>query len=56
MSPNKLFRILCNLLGQNMLEIKVEITQRILQTKVSQAHYIGVSICSDGSVNSMFEF
>jgi len=28
----------------------------MLQTKVSQARYVGVPICSDGSVNSMFGF
>ena len=39
-----------------MLYIKVEISWRMLQTRVSQAHYIDVSICSDGSVNSMSGF
>jgi hypothetical protein len=28
----------------------------MLQTGVSQTHYVGVPICSDGSVNSMFGF
>jgi hypothetical protein len=28
----------------------------MLQTKVSQARYVGVPIYSDGSVNSMFGF
>jgi len=28
----------------------------MLQTKVSQARYVTILICSDGSVNSMFEF
>ena len=56
MSLNKLSRILCYQLGWNMFEIEVEITWRTLQTKVSQACYVGVSICSDGSVNSMLRF
>jgi hypothetical protein len=39
-----------------MFEIEVEITWRILQTGVSQACYVSVLICSDGSVNSIFRF
>jgi hypothetical protein len=39
-----------------MFEIEVEITWRTLQTGVSQACYVGVSIYSDGSVNSIFRF
>jgi hypothetical protein len=39
-----------------MFEIKVEIIWRMLQTVVSQARYIDVSIYSDESVNSIFEF
>ena len=39
-----------------MFEIQVEITWRMLQTRVSQACYVGVPIYSDGSVNSMFGF
>jgi hypothetical protein len=56
MSLNDLSRKLCDRLGWNMFEIEVEITWRTLQTKVSQACYVGVSICSDGSVNSMLRF
>jgi hypothetical protein len=39
-----------------MFEIEVEITWRMLQTRVSQACYVDILICSYGSVNSMFEF
>jgi len=39
-----------------MFEIEVEITWRMLQTRVSQACYVDILICSDGSVNSMFGF
>jgi hypothetical protein len=39
-----------------MFEIEVEITLRMLQTRISQARYINISVCSDESVNSMFEF
>jgi hypothetical protein len=39
-----------------MFEIEIEITWRILQTGVSQACYVNVSICSDGSVNLIFGF
>jgi hypothetical protein len=39
-----------------MFEIKVEIIWRMLKTVVSQARYIDVSIYSDESVNSIFEF
>jgi len=39
-----------------MFEIEVEITCRMLQTRASQTHYVVVPICSDKSVNSMFEF
>jgi len=56
MSLNELSRILCDQLGWNMFEIEVEITWRTMQTRVSQACYVGVSICSDGSVNSMLRF
>jgi hypothetical protein len=38
-----------------MFEIEVEITWRMLQTRVSQTCYIGVPI-HDENVNSMFEF
>jgi hypothetical protein len=38
-----------------MLEIKVEITLRIMQTRISQARYVGELICSDRSVSFMFE-
>jgi len=39
-----------------MFEIEVEITLKMLQTRISQARYINISVCSDESVNSMFEF
>jgi hypothetical protein len=39
-----------------MFEIEVEITWRMLQIDVSQAHYVGVPICSNENVNSMFGF
>jgi hypothetical protein len=39
-----------------MFEIEVEITLKMLQTRISQALYINISVCSDESVNSMFEF
>jgi len=38
-----------------MFEIKIEITWRMLQIEVSQAHYVSVP-CSDESVISMFGF
>jgi hypothetical protein len=38
-----------------MFEIEVEITWRMLQTRVSQTCYIGVPI-HDENVNSMFKF
>jgi len=56
MSLNKLLRILYDRLDWNMFEIEVEITWRILQTRVSQARYVDIPICSDMSVDSMFEF
>jgi len=56
MSLNKLLRILHDRFGWNIFEIEVEITWRILQTRVSQARYVGIPICSDMSVDSMFEF
>ena len=39
-----------------MFEIKVKITWRMLQTRVSQICYVCVPIYNDGSVNSMFGF
>jgi hypothetical protein len=39
-----------------MFEIKIEIIWRMLQTEVSQARYVDVSVYNDESVNSMFEF
>jgi 3-dehydroquinate synthase class II len=39
-----------------MFKIEVEITWKMLQTGVSQACYVSVLICSDGSVNSIFRF
>jgi hypothetical protein len=39
-----------------MFEIEVEITWRMLQIDVSQAHYVSVPICSNESVYSMFGF
>jgi hypothetical protein len=39
-----------------MFEIEVEITLRMLQTRISQSRYFNISVCSDESVNSMFEF
>jgi hypothetical protein len=53
---NKLSKMLCDRFGWNMFEIEVEITCRMLQTRASQTHYVVVPICSDKSVNSMFEF
>jgi hypothetical protein len=46
--------MLCDQLGWNMFEIDVEITLRMLQIKVSQSRDVGVPICSDESVNSIF--
>jgi len=40
----------------NIFEIDVGITWMMLQTRVSQAYYIGVAICSCKGVNSMFGF
>jgi uncharacterized protein (DUF2132 family) len=56
MSLNELSRILCDRFGWNIFEIEVEITWRTLQTRASQACYVGVSISSDGSVNSTLRF
>ena len=56
MSLNELSKMLCDWLGLNIFEIDVGITWMMLQTGVSQAHYIGVAICSDKGVNSMFGF
>lgn len=56
MSLNELSRMLCDWLDWNIFEIEVDITQRILQTRVNQAHYISVLTYSKGSVNSMFGF
>ena len=39
-----------------MFEIEVEITWRILQIDVSQAYYVGILICRNKSVNSIFGF
>jgi len=47
--------MLCDRLGWNMFKIKVEITWRMLQTGISQACYVGVPICSDGSVLQCLE-
>ena len=55
-SLNELSKMLCDWLDLNIFEIDVGITWMMLQTGVSQAHYIGVAICSDKGVNSMFEF
>ena len=42
--------------GQNMLEIEVNITWKMLQIRISQAIYISIPIYSDRNVKSMFEF
>ena len=46
----RLFKMLCDQLGWNMFKIKVEITWRMLQTGISRACYVDVTIYSDGSV------
>jgi len=51
----RLSRMLCDRLGWNMFKIEVEITWRMLQTGISQACYVGVPICSDGSVLQCLE-
>jgi hypothetical protein len=56
MSLNELSKMLYDRLGWNVFETEVEITWRMLQIDVSQAHYVGVPICSNESVNSMFGF
>jgi hypothetical protein len=48
--------MLCDQLGWNMFEIKVEITWRMLQIEVSQSRDVGVPICSDESVNLIIRF
>jgi hypothetical protein len=56
MSLNELSKVLCNQLDWNIFEIVVEITWRMLQTRVNQACYVGIPIYSIGSVNSIFRF
>jgi hypothetical protein len=56
MSLNELSKMLYDRLGWNVFETEVEITWRMLQIDVSQAHYVGVPICSNESLNSMFGF
>jgi len=56
MSLNELSRMLCNRLGWNIFEIKVEITWRMLQIGINQAHYVSKPIYSNGNVNSIFRF
>ena len=53
---NKLSRVLYVRFGNNIFEIEVEITWKMFQTVVSQARYVGVPVCSEKSVNSMFRF
>jgi hypothetical protein len=48
--------MLCDQLGWNMFEIKVEITWRMLQIEISQSRDVGVPICSDEIVNLIFRF
>jgi hypothetical protein len=55
-SLKELSRMLYDRPRWNIFEIEVEITWRMLQTRVSQARYVGVPIYSDESVNSMFGF
>jgi hypothetical protein len=54
MSLNRLSKMLYDRLGWNMYEI--EITWRMMQIEVSSTRYVGVPICSEKSVNSMFWF
>ena len=52
-------RIIKNVMWSTCLQYvwnKVEITLRMFQIRVSQARYVGIPICSDRSVNSMFGF
>jgi len=55
-SLKELSRMLYDRPRWNIFEIEVGITWRMLQTRVSQARYVGVPIYSDESVNSMFGF
>jgi hypothetical protein len=54
MSLNRLSKMLYDRLGWNMYEI--EITWRMMQIEVSSTRYVSVPICSEKSVNSMFDF
>jgi len=56
MSLNELSKVLCNQLDWNIFEIVVEITWRMLQTRVNQACHVGIPIYSIGSVNLIFRF
>jgi hypothetical protein len=55
-SLNELSKMLYDQLDWNMFEIEVKITWKMLQIRVSQARYVGISICSDVCVNSMYGF
>jgi hypothetical protein len=56
MSLNEISKILYDRLGWNAPKIKVEITWRMMQIRVSSIHYVGVPIYSNGNLNSMFGF
>jgi hypothetical protein len=56
MSLINLSRILYDWLGWNMLDIKVKITWRMRQIRVSLSCYVGIPIHNGWSVNSIFGF
>lgn len=48
MSLDELFGMLCNRFDQNIFEIKVEITWKIMQNEVSSTRYVDVPIYREG--------